>query len=295
MNNFYCIKCNKNFKTKQQLNNHINRKNPCNKILKCNRCYKEFKKNHHLTNHINRKFPCDKIELEQENRELKLKVENLELKLENQSLKLNNNSMINSNINSNNTIIINNFGEEDISKIKKKLLSEEIQKLLNNTLPLQIKNNTDLKVEDLKYKGIDVLSIDMFRFFIKLIFNNDNFPENKTIKYNEEEDTFYYYYNNEWSIIDNDSKEILIERITKKIQKLLLDKKPISNQSDLKKLDIYLGEDYDIKINKIDDKDYALLYNSSNRTKQMYNKVLRIEYKYKNVFNNHEKNIEIKN
>ena len=40
---FQCIKCNKKFKTNQILNNHLNRKIPCDRKLECNRCKKEFK------------------------------------------------------------------------------------------------------------------------------------------------------------------------------------------------------------------------------------------------------------
>jgi len=70
-NKYICIKCYQSFNYKCYYDRYINRKNPCDKILKCNRCNKEFKLNRDLINHINRKIPCKQIKLEQEIRELK--------------------------------------------------------------------------------------------------------------------------------------------------------------------------------------------------------------------------------
>jgi len=290
MVNFICNKCNKEFNTKQQLNIHENRKFPCDRILKCNICNKEFKKKHHLTQHKNRKFPCQSVELESKIKELEYKNEILELKLQ-----LKCNTMINSNnnttINNNNIVVINNFGDEDINFIKKKSLTEQIQRIMDNGIPFQIPHNARLAVEDLNYYGTDIVKIDIFRLFIKLIFKDEAHPENNTIKYDEEEDNFYYYFNKEWCIFEEESKKCLIKEIVDKIQKLLLNKKPIQNESDLRKLDMYLGEDYNIKINKIDQKDYGILSNTV-VDKKMYKKVLKIEYKNTGAFDNHVNNVK---
>jgi T5orf172 domain-containing protein len=93
-----CEKCNIEFKSVRNLNLHINKKIPCDRIIKCNNCLKIFKLLSHLTNHLNRKNKCIKIDFEKEIKELKhnkeileltYKNEILELKLENDKLKLN--------------------------------------------------------------------------------------------------------------------------------------------------------------------------------------------------------------
>jgi C2H2 type zinc finger protein len=49
-----CNKCNKEFKTKQYLTNHLNRKISCIKdIIKCNNCLREFNTNQILNRHNN--------------------------------------------------------------------------------------------------------------------------------------------------------------------------------------------------------------------------------------------------
>ena len=289
---YKCKKCSKEFKSNYHLNRHINKKKSCIKdIIKCENCLTVFKTKQILLNHLNRKNKCIKVDLEKEIIELKHKNEILQLELENQKLK---NSKITNNItNSNNTtnnFILNNFGNENLEFITKKFLTESLKNVINTTLPLQIENKTKLKVENLSYYGSDIKDINIFRLFIKLIFKNEDYPENNTIKYDEECDDFYYYSNDEWVIVDKDSQNILIERVFKKIQQLLLDKQPLKDEKDLKKLQLYLGEDYDIKINKINDNDYGLLKHSK-FYKKFYNNVLKIEYKDKSKLDIHEKNL----
>ncbi len=51
---FICEKCNKLFKSKFNLNTHLNKKNPCDKIkekLKCNICNIEFERKNHKERH----------------------------------------------------------------------------------------------------------------------------------------------------------------------------------------------------------------------------------------------------
>jgi len=284
---FKCEKCEKEFKLKQSYQRHLNKKIPCNRIIKCDNCNKIFKTLYILNNHLNRKNKCIKVDLEKEIVELKHKNEILELKLENAILK--NNSVVNNTTN-NNTFILNNFGNENLEFITKKFLTNSLKNIMNNTLPLNITNGTQLKAKDLNYYGADIKDIDIFRLFIKLIFKNNDYPENETIKYEDETDEFYYYSDNEWYIVDKESKNILIERITKKIQTLLLDKKPFKDNEDLKKLQLYLGEEYDIKKNKINEKDYGILYNSPFYNK-LYSKVLSIEYKDPYILDKHFDNI----
>jgi uncharacterized C2H2 Zn-finger protein len=58
-----CLKCLKEFKTKQSYQSHINRKTPCVKsIIQCDNCLKIFKIIRDLTNHQNRKFKCKTVD-----------------------------------------------------------------------------------------------------------------------------------------------------------------------------------------------------------------------------------------
>jgi len=289
---YKCDKCNKEFKIKQSYQRHLNKKIPCDRIIKCNNCNKTFKLISHLTQHNKRKNKCIRIDLEQKVKDLETKLEISELKLENEKLKnsqiiTNNNNTTNNNTTNNNTFILNNFGNENLEFITKKFLTDSLKNIINTTLPLAIENKTQLKVDKLSYYGSDINDINIFRLFIKLIFKNEDYPENNTIKYDEESDDFYYYSNDEWIIVDEESKNILIERIFQKIQQLLLDKKPLKDEKDLKKLQLYLGEEYNIKINKINEKDYGLLKHSK-FYKKFYNNVLKIEYKDKSKLDNHD-------
>lgn len=57
-----CEKCGIIFGTIQNLENHLRKKIPCDRILKCNKCDKTFKHKGHLTAHQNRKTPCEPIQ-----------------------------------------------------------------------------------------------------------------------------------------------------------------------------------------------------------------------------------------
>ena len=290
-----CTKCNKEFKNKYNLTKHLNKKIPCNNVIKCDNCLTIFKTNQILSNHLNRKYKCIKVDLEKEIQELKHKNEILEIesKYKDKIIELkdkqNITNITNNDNSNNNTFILNNFGNENLNFIKKKTLKEDIKSIINNNLPVNIEWRTKLKVDNLEYQGFDIKQIDIFRLFIKLIFKNDKYPENKTIKYDEEEDNFYYYSNKEWCVFEEKSKNCLMGKVVEKIQKLLLDKKPITDEQELHKLEMYLGEEYNIKINKIDQTDYGILSNTV-KDKERYKKVLTIEYKYNDAFENHEKN-----
>lgn len=57
-----CEKCKIKFGTIQNLENHLKKKIPCDRILKCNKCDKTFNHKGHLTAHQNRKTPCEPIQ-----------------------------------------------------------------------------------------------------------------------------------------------------------------------------------------------------------------------------------------
>jgi Meiotically Up-regulated Gene 113 (MUG113) protein/C2H2 type zinc finger protein len=58
---FKCDKCDKEFKFKSKINEHLNRKISCNRIIECQYCKKEFKTLHLLKQHTNKKNKCINI------------------------------------------------------------------------------------------------------------------------------------------------------------------------------------------------------------------------------------------
>lgn len=114
--------------------------------FKCNICDKIFKKKCHLIDHLNRKYPCksknivdgddytliiDKLKTENEN--LKKELETHKLLKQNDVNILNNGNLTINNINNINIIQIVNHGEEDYQKIN----MNEIIKKLNNPPALE--------------------------------------------------------------------------------------------------------------------------------------------------------------
>jgi len=69
-----CELCSKEFKRKYDLDKHLKRKIPCNNIIQCNNCLKIFKTTFNLNRHQDRKIKCEKVNLEQENKVLKEKL-----------------------------------------------------------------------------------------------------------------------------------------------------------------------------------------------------------------------------
>jgi hypothetical protein len=300
-----CEKCNKEFKTKRNLNLHINKKIPCNRIIKCENCLKIFITIQNLDKHNNRKNKCIKIDLEKENIELKHKLEIIELKLENEKLKnsiiplpnniqqpitnINNNTLINNTLNAN--IQINNFGEEKIKKIKKEELEELNEILFRTGFPEGIKIDTKLRIDDLDYTGGYVKRIDIFKYFIELIYKNELIPENTTIKYDNNNKKIYYYKNTEWCILESEKMNEILKIIIENIGKIIIKYKIIKNEDMIWYLTEYIGDDYDnIKDNKIDKTNGYIIYNSTPMISDIYKKILRIILKNKEAFKNHKDN-----
>lgn len=199
---FKCDKCIKIFKTSYHLLSHLNRKTPCIKEeIKCDRCLQIFKNKQNLKKHQNRKFPCEKVDLQIENIELKHQLEIAKLKMSQQITNITNN------------IMINNFGEEEIGKIKNKILNDGLNKILNS---VQYKTPNNYLIEDFAYTNKDIKDIDIFRLFVRLIFNNNNFPQNRTIRYDNMNDIFYYKTEDSWIPLEEKSNTILIDMIFEK-------------------------------------------------------------------------------
>jgi len=88
---FNCDKCEKIFKRQRHLDQHTNRKIPCDRNLMCNRCGKDFKKLYNLTQHLNRANKCDDmrevLQLQLKIEETKIKGKEIDLKIEETKLK----------------------------------------------------------------------------------------------------------------------------------------------------------------------------------------------------------------
>lgn len=153
---------------KKLAKNDVN--HPKKKMLSCTYCSKGFIKHHLLHKHQSEcKEKYNKIV--QENEELKDVVSKLNKKMDNIADKLTNNiNITNSQVNSNNTIIINNFGNENLSYIDKALL----QKLIVPPYPAIVKLN-------------------------EIIHCNEEHPENNNIKISNINGKFLQVYeNNVW-------------------------------------------------------------------------------------------------
>lgn len=247
---FQCIKCNKEFKTKQNLKNHLNKKIPCDRKLECNRCKKIFDTNQHLKQHLNRKTSCQVIELQQENALLKkdneiltLKLENIELKYNNQLINTINSNNNNNTINSNNNIVINNFGNENLEHITKKLLEKEILKIANKSWDECFQKQ--LEYENIKYKMIDIKLIDIHILLTKLIYFSKK--ENDTIK---KESNRYYIHDNEWKEISFDDLNLKILNKHQQVLVELKSSKLLTDNKFIKVIENYFGsdEEYNLKI-----------------------------------------------
>jgi hypothetical protein len=57
-----CAKCEKKFSAFQKLENHLNKKIPCDRVMKCDKCDKIFNRRNDLIKHQNRKTPCELIQ-----------------------------------------------------------------------------------------------------------------------------------------------------------------------------------------------------------------------------------------
>jgi len=169
---------------------------------------------------------------------------------------------------------VNNFGEEDIRFIKKSALDMELNSILEKKYPDRVYNNSSI-VNEFRYYGImDVKMIDMFIYFLRIIYNNDEQISNKTIQYKEYK--FYVYRNDRWDVIK--SKDLVNQIFTKIHLILKLNK--------IKLTEGVYTEDYVIESFK---EKYTIHYTIGDVKK--YSKILIEYYKDNNAFDDHDKNI----
>lgn len=210
---FKCEKCNKEFKTKQDLNRHQLKKIPCDRILKCVKCNKDFKTKYNLNRHLTSCGTLDKDFISKIITDIEL------LKSEVKLLK--------SKIVIQDSITINTFGNEDTRFITKELLEDEILKIINKdtgTIPFEYMGKI------LKCNTNDIKLLDLHILLTKLIYFNKD--ENRTLK---KEFKKYYIKDDEWKEIDF---EDLHFKVLNKQQDILINLKSSEMINDYKLIKI---------------------------------------------------------
>ena len=214
---FKCDKCCKNFKLKHHLDNHLNKKNVCNKInndnnttYKCLLCNKEYNYltslTRHKKTHINYNEEIDKLEEQNEIKKLKelfiTQNEKLcsvidEQKKEIQSLKENIVRLLNNNI-TNNTTTNNNTTNNNTTN----------NNTINNTTNIIIAFGSE-EYESLSKSEIKKIlfdnNVDPLLGMIEYIHFNERLPQQQNIKYNNLRSKVIDIYNGtKWIVKDLD-------------------------------------------------------------------------------------------
>jgi hypothetical protein len=230
-----CIKCNKEFKTNQDLNRHLSKKISCDRILKCFKCDKILKTKFNLNRHMS----ICKVSLEDCFNELRNELDALKLKLltnNNTQNTIINNTQNNTTNNTQNNIIINSFGNEDISHITKELLESKILKIINTS---------NSEIEKYNYEGIilncrynDIKLLDVHILLTKLIYFSKK--ENNTMK---KESDKYYIKDDKWKEINFNELHL---KVLNKHQNVLIELESstlINDYRFIKILENYFGSD----------------------------------------------------
>ena len=280
-----CNYCKKIFKSKQNLQYHLNKKNKCNIKLECDNCKKKFNNKQQLDRHLNNKKKCEKLDPKIENTILKLEKEVLELKIENIELKqINNinNGNITNNINNGTINNINIFGNESLDHITKQILEKEILKIAERKYDECYKKI--MQFQGLKYPTTYIKMIDVHLLLTKLIYFTKK--KNRTMK---KENNKYYITNEDgWNEVDLD--HIHIRTLTKH-QEVLVQFKSLILENKLfrKTIENYFGTDDEYKL-KIEAGRIEFILSTDRFN--LLNKTL--DYELENIDNleiNHTKNI----
>lgn len=218
MDNNKCSKCHKTFSNKYNLEKHLKKKIPCDRIIKCTNCNKVFKTISHLTRHMNRKNPCQSInekekEFEQEliildkKKEIKLELMDKQLEIEKEKTnrkQLCSTTTINNN-NSNNIIInaptynVNVFSVENVNNnIEKNIL----------TLGMDVFKSIMDELPDAKDKIVKIL---------ELTYKNEDTPECQNLIYTPTCDKFFALKDKDWEEIAYDKIKTIVLGGVKKV------------------------------------------------------------------------------
>ena len=239
-----CIKCNKVFKFKSDLQRHLDRKIKCDRKLECNNCKKTFKTKQQLDRHLNNKKKCKKLDPEVENVILKLEKEVLVLEKEVLQLKqINNinNGNITNNINNGTINTINIFGNESLDHITQQILEKEILKIAERKYDECYKKI--MQFQGIKYPTTYIKMIDVHLLLTKLIYFTKK--KNRTMK---KENNKYYITNEDgWNEVD--LEHIHIKTLTKHQEVLVqFESLILENQIFRKTIENYFGHDDEFKL-----------------------------------------------
>lgn len=171
---FSCDICNKSFTRQMFLDRHINRKIPCNKDknISCYRCGKSFIHSGNLNQHLNNKNKCTDNRYM---REMELKIAEIKLKTAQEKIKLMEVKIKHEEIKCCNKTI-NGNGGNDINGDHNSMHVGDTHNIINVNCGI---NYTIDEVNNMLISGDANASLSNF---IKLHFNNDEFPKNKCIK-----------------------------------------------------------------------------------------------------------------
>lgn len=233
-----CFKCHKLFKLKTDLQRHLERKIKCDRILECEKCKKVFKTKQNLNSHLNNKKSCDGIPLEAEIEILKLKNKVLEYEKEIINLKqISHTNNINNGIINNGTINnINIFGSESIEHITKKILEQEILKIVQKDYECY---NKVLEFQGVRYIGTSFIKmVDIHLLMTKLIYFTKK--KNRTVKKKNNK----YFINKEDGWEETNLEQMNIKILTKHQEVLVQCQSVfIENEAFRKVLEFYFDND----------------------------------------------------
>jgi hypothetical protein len=229
-----------------------------------------------LTRHLDRKTKCKRVDLAQENYILQKKYDDLLNDYTKYKIKTKGIYRFVNNVK------LNNFNYEYVIQLSNYSIKNYINELMVSKM---LKTSANYKIDEFTYTNTDIEIIDIFRMFIKLIYNNVKFPANRTLTYDGELDKFYYHVDSEWLLFTG-SDSLLLEMIIKKIQYIIYESRAVLDET-FTKLTDYVGINYSLINSTVDQTDSNLIVNSEIK-KNKYITILKLEFMQK--FSLHELN-----
>ena len=229
MNSFECIKCKEIFKTKQQLERHIDKKNKCDIItkFKCNNCSKYLGSSYNLQYHIDNNTckeyakPLIKpIEQVQENNDIKIAIKSISLNnlsIKNKIILLSKYNMKLTNDELKIILLSNTDIDGRVSYIYSMINNNEIDNNITNNIKINNFGKEDISYLNDEYFKNLILKNDVNKIYMKLaqdIYFDKDHPENKTIKIDNINNKYALVFNNgKWeTILKYELREILHEK-----------------------------------------------------------------------------------
>jgi hypothetical protein len=229
MNSFECIKCKEIFKTKQQLERHIDKKKKCDIItkFKCNNCSKYLGSSYNLQYHIDNNTckeyakPLIKpIEQVQENNDIKIAIKSISLNnlsIKNKIILLSKYNMKLTNDELKIILLSNTDIDGRVSYIYSMINNNEIDNNITNNIKINNFGKEDISYLNDEYFKNLILKNDVNKIYMKLaqdIYFDKDHPENKTIKIDNINNKYALVFNNgKWeTILKYELREILHEK-----------------------------------------------------------------------------------